>query len=388
MSKRLTTAEFIERARQVHGNRYDYSKVDYINSKTKVCIICPIHGEFCQIPDGHLVGHGCLKCGGKDRLQTDEFINRAKKIHGNRYDYSKVNYINDKSKVCIICPDHGEFWQTPNGHLHNRGCKKCGAIKLSKLKSSNTNDFINKAIKIHNNIYDYSKVHYINANTKVCIVCSEHGEFWMTPHNHLVGQGCPKCRYLKISVSEKLSTEEFIQKANKVHHFKYDYSNTLYDSSRDKVRIKCPIHGEFTQKANNHLNGCGCPKCKQSKLENYIYDTLMNSDIYFKTGYSPNWLFLRKGKRQHLDFYLPEYNIAIECQGKQHFEPITFGSRENRDKIFKYIKLLDENKHRLCKEHNVKLIYYTDLKNYNTFLGEKLIKNKEELLTLIKNGGE
>lgn len=130
MGKKLTTQEFIEKARSLHGNKYDYSKVDYINNHTKVCIICPIHGEFLQTPNAHLMGQGCIKCSymkcrNDRKLTLQEFISRARHIHGDKYDYSKVEYINTMTKVCIICPKHGEFWMKPNGHLNGQGCQKC-----------------------------------------------------------------------------------------------------------------------------------------------------------------------------------------------------------------------------------------------------------------------
>ena len=130
-----------------------------------------------------------------------EFIEKAKEVHGDKYDYSKVEYVNNHTKVCIICPEHDEFWQTPNNHVHGQGCPYCykqgigkkikneKRIKIKTIKK----DFVEKAKEIHGDKYDYSKVNYINRNTKVCIICPEHGEFWQTPKNHLCGQGCPHC---------------------------------------------------------------------------------------------------------------------------------------------------------------------------------------------------
>jgi superfamily II DNA or RNA helicase len=187
MSRKLTTEEFIKRAKEVHGDKYDYSKVEYKSAKEKVCIICPLHGEFWQIPSNHLHGYGCPKCSGKNRT-TEDFIAEARKIHGDKYDYSKVEYVNTKTKVCIICPEHGEFWQNPCDHLIGKGCPKCSGVN-----KSNTEEFVKKAKEIHGDKYDYSKVFYINNKTKVCIICTEHGEFWQTPINHLNGQGCPIC---------------------------------------------------------------------------------------------------------------------------------------------------------------------------------------------------
>ena len=188
----MTKEEFIEKARKVHGDKYDYSKVDYVNAKTKVCIICPIHGEFWQTPDNHLQGKKCYKCANKN-MTTEDFILKARKVHGDKYDYSKVDYVNTKTKVCIICPKHGEFWQMPNSHLCGSGCILCSYDKLHEIKSFNKEEFIEKAKCIHGDKYDYSKVDYVNAKHKVCIICPTHGEFWQEAHLHTIGSQCPVC---------------------------------------------------------------------------------------------------------------------------------------------------------------------------------------------------
>ena len=186
----LTTEEFIKRAKKVHGDKYDYSKVEYKGMRKKVCIICPIHGEFWQFACSHLDGRGCIKCNnGSKPMSQEKFIAKAKEIHGDKYDYSKVEYVNSRTKVCIICPKHGEFWQKAMTHLEGRGCRKCmGGEKVSTLE-----DFIYQAKKIHGDKYDYSKVEYVNSTTKVCIICPKHGEFWQSPNSHLNRSGCPLC---------------------------------------------------------------------------------------------------------------------------------------------------------------------------------------------------
>lgn len=173
-----------------------------------------------------------------------------------------MEYKNCEEKVCIICPIHGEFWQTPDKHINSKhNCPKCAINKNSLKKRSNNDIFIEKAKEIHSNKYDYSKVHYINAHTKVCIVCPEHGEFWQTPENHLKGSGCPKCGKDKIKKIFSHTTEKFIEKAKEIHGDKYDYSKVKYNGNKVKVCIICPIHGEFLQTPNSHLNGNGCSKC-------------------------------------------------------------------------------------------------------------------------------
>lgn len=146
------------------------------------------------------------------RKSNDEFIREAQSIHHNKYDYSKVEYANNKTKVCIVCPEHGEFWQTPSDHLNGKGCPQCaGNVRCDK------DTFIEKAKHMHNDRYDYSKVEYVNAHTKVCIICPEHGEFWQTPNNHLNGNGCPLCKNRKIGDGLRDTVEDFTKKSNEIH---------------------------------------------------------------------------------------------------------------------------------------------------------------------------
>lgn len=198
---------FIERANAIHNNKYDYSKVDYKDCNTKVCIICPEHGEFWQTPKQHLKGHGCKKCASalssNKRSSTKEnFVERAKLVHGEKYDYSKVEYVNNSTPVCIICPTHGEFYQSPKSHLNGSGCPKCFDERRQHIRKYDSKVFVEKAKLVHGDKYDYSKVDYKDSNTKVCIICPEHGEFWQTPAHHLNGEGCPKCAHQQ-SKSEK-----------------------------------------------------------------------------------------------------------------------------------------------------------------------------------------
>lgn len=256
---RLTTEEFIQKAREVHGDRYDYSKVEYVDSTTRVCIVCMKHGDFWQKPNIHLQGKGCFKCGreriaNSSRKSLEQFLQDAKNVHGNRYDYSKVELVNYQTKVIIVCPVHGEFTQVPTLHLQGSGCPKCGNERVSLRMT--TKEFIQKAKQIHGDRYDYSKVEYSGNKAKVCIICKEHGEFWQEARMHLSGCGCPICAGRK-----KMRTSDFIKKARSVHGDKYDYSKAEYKGNTEKVCIICPEHGEFWQHAGNHLKGVGCPKC-------------------------------------------------------------------------------------------------------------------------------
>ena len=218
------------------------------------------------------------------KLTTEEFIEKAKEIHGDKYDYSKVEYKGAHTKVCIICPEHGEFWQAANSHINlKEGCPKCGRIiSNSKQHKLGNFAFIEKARKVHGDKYDYSKVEYINNKTPVCIICPIHGEFWQVVSEHLKGCNCPKCAINNMINKLSLSITHFIERAKQIHGEIYDYSKAEYKSVRDKVCIICPEHGEFWQVANDHLRGCGCPKCRRSKLELEVYNFLTDNDIFFE----------------------------------------------------------------------------------------------------------
>ena len=369
MGKRSNIVEFIENATKIHGNKYDYSKVVYINAKTKVCIICHEHGEFWQSPNKHLTGCGCPSCVGKNKNEK-YFLDETKKIHGDKYDYSKVEYVNWDTKVCIICPEHGEFWQSPSKHINRKHkCPKC-----SNRAKLTTEEFIERAKKIHKNKYDYSKVEYKNMSTKVCIICPEHGEFWQIAGIHLCGVGCSKC-----NGGVKITKNDFIEKSKNVHGDKYDYSKVEYINAKTKVCVICPEHGDFLIRPDHHMNGVGCNKCVKSKCEVEIEKFLKKHNIKYEAQKEFDWLV--NHKKMRLDFYLPDYNVAIECQGIQHFEPVDYAGKGKKwaTELFKENINRDSIKKKLCDENNVKIVYFSLFENGKT------INNLNELLKNIFN---
>ena len=407
MAIKLTKEKFVEKANKVHGDKYNYSKVEYINSQTKVCIICPIHGEFWQTPNAHLNGRGCKKCANKRRADIlsktqEEFLKELKKIHGDKYDTSKVKYINDNTPITLICHEkdengieHGEFNIKPCVLLRGTksGCSKCGFIRSQaynkKINQKYKEKFSKELKKIHGDKYDTSKVKYINSTKKVCIICHEkdengieHGEFWQEPIKLLKGHGCPKCKSLKLRKKFSDDIETFIEKAKKIHNDEYVYfSEETYINNRTPVKIKCKKHGIFYQKPNSHLNGHGCPVCRESKLEKEIYTFLQEKNINFI--YQANKRILEWLGKQSLDFYLPDYNIAIECQGEQHFIPTTFGSTQiTPEEYLQQIIKRDKQKLQLCNEHNIKILYYTN-KIREKYFG-KIYTDKNKLFKNIK----
>ena len=442
----MTQKDFIKKAVALYGNRYDYSKVKYVNNKTKVTIICKRCGNVFEIrPNDFLEKNGCKKC--KKFHEKEYYVQKFIEKHGNKYDYSLMpndKFYSSNDIIKIICPKHGCFEQKIKNHLYGNGCSKCGVEKMinarrididtvctrlerlcgdelkyniEEYKNTNTpitficnncgkkfkralnaleinnscpycngkprnlkydnTEFIEQAKKIHGDKYDYSKTIYERTDKKVCIIChrkdmfgEEHGDFWVTPHAHIgkMHSGCPKC-----SRKHKKNTEEFIREASFIHNNFYDYSEVEYVNAKTKVQIICPKHGKFLQTPNSHLNGESCPICKQSTFENKINRFLTENNMTFITQYKPDWL-----KPLSLDFYLPDYKIGIEIQGIQHFRPVKYWGNEN---TLNEIKERDEKKQKLCIENNVKLLYYSELKIKFPY---EVITNTQKLLENIK----
>lgn len=256
--QRKTWEQFIIDAKRIHGDLYEYGS-DYINATTEISIKCKIHGYFSQTPNNHLGGQGCYKCGKKrvadlQRKTLEEFIKDAQVVHGNKYNYSKVIYVNCKEKIIIDCDTHGEFIQSPKEHIKGQGCPKC----IGKYKTPE--EYIFESLKVHGDVYDYSRTVYEKRDKKVIIICKVHGEFLQRPYVHLRGDGCAKC-----GGCTKKTLSEFVKEANERHNYIYDYSKTIYKNIKENVTITCNIHGDFVISGDNHLHkGQGCPKCSRS----------------------------------------------------------------------------------------------------------------------------
>lgn len=246
MTRQQTTEQFIAKANKIHNYKYNYSKSIYTKADELVTIICKKHGEFCQRASSHLRKRGCPTC---NKTNITSFIEKANLIHNFKYDYSKVNYKGTINKVIILCKIHGEFNQQVASHLQGAGCPSCNR--------TDKNSFIEKANKIHNNRYDYSKSNYIKRTDKIIIICLIHGEFIQCAHNHLKGQNCPSC-----VGRAKVTKETFLKKAKIVHQDLYDYSKFIFTNNKEKSIIICKIHGNFIQDPDHHVNQKqGCPIC-------------------------------------------------------------------------------------------------------------------------------
>lgn len=355
--KRYTSMHniFITKSIEIHGNKYNYSKANYIGRFELLTIICPIHLEFKQTADSHLQGHGCSKCSNNCKLTNETFIIKAKQIHGDKYDYSKINYINANSKVIIICPIHKEFEQMPNAHLFSSGCLKCSIID----RAMKIEDFIIKSNEKHYFKYDYSKINYVNNYTKVNIICNFHKEkytFSQRPGMHLAGQGCPKC------ASTLKTTDLFIEQANFIHNKKYNYSESIYTNSDTKIKILCPNHNEFYQRPDAHLRGAGCPNCNYviSKGETQWLDSLnikhLQRNITIKT----------KKRRYSIDGFDFKTNTIYEFNGDfwhgnpKFHKPEDINVRNNISYGELYQKTLDKKQDLIDSGYNIITIWESD----------------------------
>jgi len=320
---------FLIKAKEKHNNIYDYSKVVYINGRTKIIISCSIHGDFEQTPEKHLSGQGCPTCANekraeqcrerafdkdKGKLTKEKFIERAKEVHKDFFSYNKIQEFpnNIHSKVTITCPIHGDFVQSINEHLnHKAGCKKCqnkGKISLIEFKE--------KANEIYSSKYDYSKTTFTKLKDKVTITCPIHGDFEQIAANHLKGiNGCDQC----LKIKKSLNKDDFLFYANKVHNGKYTYNNINNNSfsRRDKIFITCPIHGDFIQNVHNHLQGCGCTKCSAFNSAGELEITKFLNSINIKFKIRKKFETENKSSRnaritKELDIFIPEFNLGIE----------------------------------------------------------------------------
>jgi DNA-directed RNA polymerase subunit M/transcription elongation factor TFIIS len=344
MSKRLTTEDFMEKAKLKHGDKYDYSLVDYKNRRTKVKIICLEHGVFEQLPNDHLSSKfGCKKCSiDKTKTTQKQFIQKAIKTHKNKYDYSLVDYKNTQTKVKIICHEHGVFEQTPGAHLSGQNCNFC-AKNIPTSKS-----FVTSLEHKFGKSYIYSCVKYVNDKTPVEIICKKHGSIFITPQRAKTAKNlCSKCSYKEMSNNENV----FIETSINIHGNKYNYSLVDYRNNKTPVKIICKKHGIFEQRPDSHLGGRGCKLCKESRGEKLISNYLKSNDLKFKREY--RFDDCRNTLPLPFDFYLPEYNTCIEYDGAQHFEINEFFGGE---KAFDMLKINDEIKNRYCQDNNLKLI--------------------------------
>jgi len=359
--------DFLIKANTKHNNKYGYEKVpEVFRTHDKIEIVCPIHGNFFQVAKDHLNGRGCKKCGVMKSSETrtytkDEFVKKARKIHGYFYNYDKVVYKKGSDKVIITCPIHGDFKQTPIKHLFGHGCPECANERISKAQKKGSDEFIRQSRERFGDKFNYSKVDYKNNKTKVTLICPIHGEFKITPASHLKSiYGCLKCGNEAAKKAITKDKSHFIKKATAVHGDKYDYSKVDYKDSHTKVCIICPKHGEFWQTPFNHINEHGCPKCVRqiSKWEQEVYDFIISLGV--DAEHSNREIL----DGREIDIYLPEEHIGIECDG------LRWHNETHKPKNYHLEKT------NACKDKGVRLIHiFEDEWVHNSEIWKSMLRN-------------
>jgi hypothetical protein len=303
---------FIEVAREVHGDKYDYSLAVYTRARDKVKIRCIKHDHIFEMPpNAHISAkQGCSLCareiaGQATKLPLSNFIERAEKAHGGKYEYDLIpEGTLCSEKVSIVCKEHGVFIQGLFDHASGKvGCKGCRSAKNRERNPLRKAAFVEKARLVHGDKYDYTDTVYIGYHKYIKFLCPIHGEVSQRPDHHLTTSGCPKCGMQLKADAFKFTTEEFITKAKEVHGDVYDYSKMNYVNSQSKIEIICPKHGSFIQAANSHLYASGCPRCSKqrigyrSTMKGTFYILKVTEDIY-KFGITNNFERRFKGIQQ------------------------------------------------------------------------------------------
>lgn len=296
------------------------------------------------------------------KLSLDEFVERSVKIHKNKYNYDKVIYVNQYTDIIIFCNDCEQyFYQKPKSHMNGRGCSVCGLKKQIESSTYTTLEFVKKAKDVHGNLYGYENVEYIKSHIKINIFCKKCNIYFsQRPTCHLLGQGCPKCRYVSSAKSNRKNRESFIQKAKEVHGGIYKYDSIKYKDRKTNVDIFCTLcESYFSQTPKVHLRGHGCNICNISRGERDIILFLNNNNVaYIREWTEHN---CKNEATLRFDFYLPNFNTLIEYDGLQHYKPIKqFGGMKEFEKTQKRDKIKNE----WAIENNYTMIripYYEDV---------------------------
>jgi hypothetical protein len=303
MARRQTKEEFLEKANLLHNFAYDYSQVEYVNSRTKVTVICKLHGGFLVTPKLHVASRksrgseqpsGCPDCGELLRRRklalsntktTSWFIDKAREVHGFRYNYEKTIYVKAHERVTITCPKHGDFNQLAFSHLQGRRCYDCGLdaheayvathrrgvstgpSKRKGVSPYEQSEFFRLCAKRHKDKYDYSDTVFMTTNRPIEPVCKEHGKFKLLASEHLRGRGCRKCGRRNQGLKKRIPFSKWLRAAHKIHRKTYEYDKTSYRTTKDSIRIKCKKHGWFEQNAARHIYlQHGCEDCANERV--------------------------------------------------------------------------------------------------------------------------
>lgn len=393
--------EAIDKANKVHNFKYDYSLIEeYLNNKIHYPVICHKkdsegneHGAFSTTFSRHVNRQqGCPKCKSEHlrqlfSLSKEEFIKRCETLFGDKYIFDKTEYINMDTEVIITCPIHGDFKITPHQFLKSLGCKECSKENNKIQEKLSLKEIKDKLDAKHNGNISFVGTQYKGIDALATFYCNKHQtEYSTTTYNAVKGVGCPQCQTESRQQKTFIGREELIKRAIKIHGNKYSFEKLIYNGRKHTGIITCPIHGDFEIILENLLKGHGCSKCSQSLGEALVESKLVENNINFQTQASFSFLKNKQGKKS-LDFYLPDYNVAIEYQGAQHFVPIRyFGGQEHLKQQIERDKI----KYQLCKDNNIDIFYIVKKEDYNKtqkldiYCKENTFSSIDECINVIK----
>lgn len=361
MPAKLTKEQWVAKAVAVHGDKYDYTNMEYLGSMKKLEIFCKAcNRTFLQYGNDHTSKKaGCPHCAGIAKLTTEEFIKRATEVHKGKFDYSKSVYVNSNTPLTVTCPVHGDIQVKPHGHLRGHDCDQC--CKTYKLT---TEEFIRRSKEKFGDKFDYSETEYVNMDTELALICKQFGRFVIRPRDHFTCSSGYNLEFRQKYVGDVPETpqdlskkpqmvanwepstlEHFLKRAREVHGDLYSYDKVKYSSNKKDVTITCPIHGDFDQSPHNHYKGSGCPKCSfssgASKPEEILVNQLQGAVRHDRSlGFE-------------LDIMLPQHKVAIEVNGIYFHSDIKSNKHRHSNKTTK------------CLEAGLKLYHFTDADIYN-----------------------
>jgi hypothetical protein len=350
-SKKKTLEQFIEEARNAHGDEYDYSESIYINNNELITIKHKCGYVFHQRPINHINGQGCAKCAGNAKITPTEFLERFADKWGDNFDYSESCFNGPRENILIkhkICGT--KFYQTPDLHLRSvHSCPHCSLKERSLKLQLTQEEFLTVCHQVHKNEYDLSEFVYEGKKSYGWIthkICGH--RFNQNAGSHMYGQGCPPCARLRIIKGVTKTHDEFLEEAIETHGQDYDYTNSFYTKADIKIEIrhkKC--NKTFWQSPHSHIRGQGCPHCKCSKMELYAAKFLDTKEIKYEQ--EKKFLDCKDKLPLPFDFFISP-NICIEMDGIQHGKPIDFFGGV---KAFEELKKRDQIKNNYCKENNI-----------------------------------
>jgi hypothetical protein len=430
----LTTEEYIKSCKIAHGDVYDYSKTIYKHSLSPVVITCKKHGDFNAIASAHKSGGGkCRICSERSPKSKLEYIKLLNEVHNSSYEYPLSQEFHSHKKLSIICKIHGQFRIRLSCHVQGQGCTQCNIDESGFLQHEKTIERIESSNFVIGIFYK-DTVHSYKFH------CSTHGDYYKSPQLIRAGfSGCPNCAvnamkpleyyqdYLyektsgaitiktneefpcqsriytficsthgefrkrldfvikhtyckKCGRNGRMTEEEFKKRANEIHNYEFDYCNSIYKNYDHALEIICKKHGSFFQTPNSHLSGSACPKCSSSRGEKRIRKILQQYEVSYLEQKTFNGCISKNKLR--FDFYLPQYNCAIEFHGIQHYLPVRWSQKQSKQEVIdihNLVKERDEIKRQYCKENSIRLleIKYTDYNNIEQILKKEVLENKK-----------